>query len=154
MLTMPIHVNLVSAVTCAAAAPPVTDAVSVRSIRKLSTLKPSSTPTCSRTHHHPQQPPRNPRGEGRWSRRVVPRGSPDLKSGASRPSLSIRCTGKRDVSRVLSHVHKHETAGRRGDGNTRSAWWTDMPSCWGFRTLRHAQVQHAQQSVPCLVLIV
>ena len=67
---------------------------SVRSIRELSALKPSSTPTCSQTHHHHQQPPRNPKGEGRWSRRVVSRGSPDLKSGASRPSSSIRCTGK------------------------------------------------------------
>ena len=26
-----------------------------------------------------------------------------------------------------------------------------MPSCWCLGTLRHAQVQHAQQSVPCLV---
>ena len=52
-----------------------------------------ATPTCSRTHHHPQQPPRYPKGEGRWSRRVVSRSSPVLKSGASRPSSSIRCTG-------------------------------------------------------------
>ena len=33
-----------------------------RSIRELSALKPGSTPTCSRTHHHPQQPPRSGRG--------------------------------------------------------------------------------------------
>ena len=108
----------------------------VRSIRKLSALKPSSTPTCSRTHHHPQQPPSYPRGEGRWSRRVVSRSSPELKSAASRPSLSIRCTGKNgrkthrlrgrqtarcltsddhfsgDVSRVPSHEHRREFAGR------------------------------------------
>ena len=43
----------------------------------------ASSQTYSRTHHHPQQPPRQPRGKGRWSRRVV---SPQL-------SLSIRCTG-------------------------------------------------------------
>ena len=85
----------------------------VRSIRELSALKPSSTPTCSRTHHHPQQPPSYPKGEGRWSRRVVSRSSPELKSGASRPSLSIRYTGKngrknpsyeRKVDNTLSDV--------------------------------------------------
>ena len=85
----------------------------VRSIRVLSAPKPSSTPTCSRTHHHPQQPPRYPRGKGRWSRRVVSRSSPELKSGASRPSLSIRCTGKRVVSRALTYEHRRELARRR-----------------------------------------
>ena len=38
--------------------------------------------------------------------------------------------------------------------NAKDTWWTDMPSCWGFCTLQHAQDQHAQQSVPCLVFLV
>ena len=82
------------------------------------------------------------------------RSSPDLKSGASRPSLSIRCIGKRNVSRVLTHEHRREVAGRRGTVTREDTWWTDMPSCWCHGTLRHAQVQHAQQSVPCLVVVV
>ena len=68
---------------------------------------------------------------------MVSRSSPELKSGASRPSLSIRCTGKNgrkthrlrgrqttrcvtsgdhfsgDASRVLTHEHRREVAGRR-----------------------------------------
>ena len=100
----------------------------------------------------PQQPPRNPKGEGRWSRRVVSRSSPDLKSGASRPSSSIRCTGKNggktyclrwrqtarcvtsddhfsgDGSRVLTHEHRREYC-RTWHGHAKDSWWTDMPSC-------------------------
>ena len=45
--------------------------------------------------------------------RVVSRSSPELKSGASRPSLSIRCTGKRVVSQVLAHEHRRDFARRR-----------------------------------------
>ena len=56
---------------------------------------------------------RDQKGEGRWSRRVVSRSSPELTSGSSRPSLSIRCTGKRVVSRDLAHEHRREFARRR-----------------------------------------
>ena len=101
----------------------------VRSIREPSALKPCSTSTCSRTHHHPQQPPNYPKGEGRWSRRVVSRSSPELKSGASRPSLSIRCTGKRVVSRELAHDHRLELVHRRETIHAKDTWWTDLPSC-------------------------
>ena len=95
----------------------------------------------------------NPERGGRWNRRVVPRSSPELKSGASRPSLSIRCTGKRVVSRALSHDHRLELVHRRETIYAKDTWWTDLPSCWCFCTLRHAQVQRAQQSVPCLVFL-
>ena len=123
----------------------------VHSIRELSALKLCSTSTCSRTHHHPQQPPNCPKREGRWSRRVVFRSSPELKSGASRPPLSIRCTGKK--SRLTSTGTRSQTRGcmTTGDTYAKDTWWTNMPSCWCYCTLRHAQVQHAQQSVPCLV---
>ena len=123
---------------------------SVRSIRELSALKTSSTPTCSRAHHHPQQPPSYPKGEGRWSRRVVSRGSPDLKSGASRPSLSIRCTGKRNVSGVLTHEHRRELAGRRRTGRVREKHMVDRYA--KLLGLLHVATWSSTRSRACLAL--
>ena len=69
-------------------------------VRELATLAPSF--FASVLPDPPPSPtPRIPRGEGRWSRRVVSRSSPDLKSGASRPSSSIRCTGKNGGKNLL-----------------------------------------------------
>ena len=49
--------------------------VSANKIQELATWRRASSQACSLTHHHPQQPPRKPKGMSRWSRRVVSRSS-------------------------------------------------------------------------------
>ena len=60
-----------------------------------------------------------------------PRGVPQLSRTEVRrvaPSLSIRCTAKRVVSRVLAHEHRREFARRRETITRRTHGGTDMPS--------------------------
>ena len=66
-------------------------------------------------------------GGGRWRDSVVFRSSPELTSGASRPSISTRCTGK--MTREDTHLDTDvlwEADERHSDlARTR---WADMPS--------------------------
>ena len=54
---------------------------------------------CRVTRHLPQQPPLR-YGIGRWRGSVLSAALLDLTSGASRPSLSIRCTGGKGAQRT------------------------------------------------------
>ena len=72
----------------------------------------------------------------------------DLTSGASRPSLSIRCTGEKGAQRT-QRVTPTELFLTRVTCDEHAGPICQVAGCLG--TLRHAQDQHAQQSVPCHV---
>ena len=72
----------------------------------------------------------------------------DLTSGASRPSLSIRCTGEKGAQRT-QRVTPTELFLTRVTCDEHGGPICQVAGCLG--TLRHAQDQHAQQSVPCHV---